>query len=101
MKNRLRQLREAAKLTQKELAQKIGTQQSQIDRWEKQADEKGYRRIPLDWARKAAKALDCMLWDLRPDILNDNSFDLLLEGASEEFKKDVRDYIIFKSEQRH
>jgi transcriptional regulator with XRE-family HTH domain len=99
MTNRLRQLRERAKLTQAELARRMGTQQAQIDRWEKQPDEKGYRQIPLQWARKALKPLDCMLWEIRPDVLADESFDLLLEGAPADVKKDVRDYVIFKLEQ--
>jgi transcriptional regulator with XRE-family HTH domain len=100
MNNRLRELRERAKLTQKELAKKMGTQQAQIDRWEKQPDEKGYRRIPLPWARKAVRELHCMLWEVRPDVLTDESVDLLLEGAPPDVKKDVIDYAIFKLEQR-
>lgn len=99
MKNRLRELRERAKLTQKELAKQMGTQQSQVDRWEKEESDEYYRKISLPWARKAAKVLGCMLWELRPDVLNDRSVDLLLDGASAELVKDVRDYAIFKLQQ--
>lgn len=99
--NRLKDLREKAGLTQHQLADKIGSHQPRIADWEREPDEKGYRRIPLDKARAAAKALGCMLWDLRPDILQDNSFDLMLEGADAAFKEDVRNYIKFKSAQRH
>lgn len=98
--NKLRDLREKAGLTQHQLAAAIRSHQPRIADWEREPGEPRYRRIPLEKARAAAKVLNCMLWDLRPDILQDNSFDLMLEGADDAFKDDVRDYIIFKSNQR-
>lgn len=98
--NKMRSLREAAGLTQRTLAEKARSHQPRIADWEKQPHENGYRRIPLDKAKLVAKALDCNLWDIRPDILSAESFDLMLEGSSAQFKKDIRDYIIFKAAQR-
>lgn len=100
MDSRLRELRDRAKLTQKELADRMGTQQAQINRWEKRPNENGYRRISLPWARKAAKELHCMLWELRPDILTDKSIDLLLEGAPDDLKEEVLGFAKYRLSQR-
>lgn len=98
--NKLRQFRELAGLSQKELANKIHSHQPRIADWEKEPHEKGYRPIPLKTARKMAVELDCMLTDLRPDLLTAESIDILLEGASQALRNDVRDYAIYKLRQR-
>ena len=54
MANPIRQLREAAELTQPQLAGRIGAHQSQLSRWEKEPGQKGYRPVPLAWAKKIA-----------------------------------------------
>jgi DNA-binding XRE family transcriptional regulator len=50
-------LREAAELTQPQLASRIGAHQSQLSRWEKEPGEKGYRPVPIAWAKKIATEL--------------------------------------------
>lgn len=99
-RNRLKELREAAKLSQGDLATRIASQQPQVVRWEKQPHEPKYRQIPMAKAIKVAEVLDVPLWKIRPDILSKDSVDPLMEGLSEGEKKDVRDYIRFKHEQR-
>lgn len=98
--NKLKELRERAGLTQAELAEAIHSQQPRVADFERQPGEKNYRRIPLEKAKAAARVLRCPLWAIRPDILSADSIDLMLEGQSDAFKKEVRDYIIFKQSQQ-
>ena len=58
MANPIKELREAAEVTQPQLADRIGAHQSQLSRWEKEPGEKGYRPIPLSWAKKIAAELN-------------------------------------------
>lgn len=98
--SRLRELRERAKLTQGQLAARLGTQQPQVARWEKDEDDPKFRRIPLPYARKATKIFECMLWELRPDILSDKSIDLLLEGAPDALRQEVLRYAKYQLSQK-
>ncbi|MCA6305263.1 MAG: helix-turn-helix transcriptional regulator [Phenylobacterium sp.] len=52
MKNRIRELREAAGLSQQQLADRAGTSQPQVDRL-----EKGERKLTADWMRRLSEAL--------------------------------------------
>ena len=54
MKNRLKELRLNAGLTQKDLALRSGTSQAQIDRL-----EKGTRRMTPEWLERLAPTLGC------------------------------------------
>ena len=54
MENRLRAARTARRLTQRQLAARVGTTLQQISRL-----ERGERRLTLDWVRGLAAALDC------------------------------------------
>jgi len=54
MQNNIRKLRQAKKLTMKELAEKVGTSQQQVDRL-----EKSRRRLTAEWMDKFSKALSC------------------------------------------
>jgi len=54
MENRLRQLREAKKLTQGELASRIGTTGDQISRL-----ESGERRLTVNWLSRLERGLEC------------------------------------------
>ena len=94
--SKLRIYRENARLSQAALGNKIGSHQSKISSWEKEPDEKGYRRIPLDKAREAATVLNCLLTELRPDLLTAKSIDVLLEGAPATIREDIRSYAIFR-----
>jgi DNA-binding XRE family transcriptional regulator len=98
--NKLRGLREKAGLSQEELAKQVDSHQPRIVDWEKEPHESGYRRIPLDTARKMVVILDCMLTDLRPDLLNVRSIDVLLEGAPTAIQDDIRNYAIYRLGQR-
>lgn len=98
--NELKELRERAKLSQAAFAKRLRTQQPQVTRWEKQPDEPDYRCIPMEKAKLAAEVLDVPLWRIRPDILSTDSIDLLLEGSSKAFKKEVRDFILFRQKQK-
>jgi transcriptional regulator with XRE-family HTH domain len=59
--NRIREMRELRGLSQKKLADAVGTSQPQIDRL-----EKGDRGLDQDWMFRLAKALDCQPADLLP-----------------------------------
>lgn len=59
MKNRLKELRLNAGLTQKDLAVRSGTSQAQIDRL-----EKGTRRMTPEWLERLAPTLSCDPLDL-------------------------------------
>jgi len=98
--NKLRLHREKAKLSQGALAKKIGTHQSKISLWEKEPHEDGYRLIPLAKAKEAATILNCLLTELRPDLLTAKSIDVLLEGAPQAIREDIRNYAIFRLGQR-
>jgi transcriptional regulator with XRE-family HTH domain len=52
--NRIRELRDAAGLTQQDLAGRVGTSSVQIGRL-----EKGERRLTLEWLHKISQALEC------------------------------------------
>ena len=54
MENRLRAARTARRLTQRQLAARVGTTLQQISRL-----ERGERRLTLDWVHRLATALDC------------------------------------------
>lgn len=69
--NRLRELRKAARLTQKELGEKAGFAQETISHYENDR-----RPLQLDHMRAIAKALDCTVADIldeqdNPDRLSD------------------------------
>ena len=59
MENRLRAARTARRLTQRQLAARVGTTLQQISRL-----ERGERRLTLDWVRRMAVALDCSEMEL-------------------------------------
>ena len=59
MTTELRALRKAARLSQGDLAELIGTQVSQISRW-----ERGNRPIPKVWAERLAPHLGVTWWEL-------------------------------------
>jgi transcriptional regulator with XRE-family HTH domain len=61
MKNRIKELRKLRKMTQQELAQKIGTSQVQIGRLENSERGLNIEDLPI-----IAKALDCEPWELLP-----------------------------------
>lgn len=61
MKNRIREIRKARKMTQQELADKIGLSQTQIGRLE--MSERG---LDIDVLPSIAKALDVEPWKLLP-----------------------------------
>lgn len=86
--NELRRLREAAGLSQTELAEKIDSQQSQISRW-----EKNVREIPFDWAFKFGIFFDCHPGTFRTELLTDELDVLLVKYP--EIKREVRDYAEF------
>lgn len=91
--NELRRFREAAGLSQTELAEKIDSQQSQISRW-----EKNEREIPFDWAFKFGIFFDCHPGKFRPELLTDELDVLLVEHP--EIKREVRqfaEYLLRKS----
>lgn len=58
---KIRLLRKNRGLTMKQLAERTGTSQQQIDRL-----EKGYRRLTLEWMERLSDALDCRLTELLP-----------------------------------
>lgn len=92
--NRLRKYREMVKphLSGHKLAAKLGTQQPQVNRWERWGEPgapPSARQIPIWWAIRAAKILGCRPIDLRPDLQNLRSLDLMIEGSPE----DVQDRI--------
>jgi transcriptional regulator with XRE-family HTH domain len=62
MKNRIRELRERAGLSQAQLAELVGTTQAQIARL-----EKGERRLTVDWMARIARALMLRPSDLLPN----------------------------------
>jgi len=73
MANPIRRLREAAELTQPQLAGQIGAHQSQLSRWEKEPGEKGYRPVPLAWAKKIATELSVDVTAISPsDVDNED-----------------------------
>jgi transcriptional regulator with XRE-family HTH domain len=98
--NKLRAFREKAGLSQAQLAKAVGSYQSRIAAFEKNPGSDGYRRVPLETAREIAVVLDCMLTDLRPDLLSTGSIDVLLEGSPKELRDEIRDYAIYKLAQR-
>lgn len=98
--NHLRALRERAGLSQGQLAKKVRSYQSKISAWEKQPHEDGYRQIPLDKAREASVVLDCLLTELRPDLRESKSIDVLLKGAPAAIREDVRNYAIYRLGQK-
>lgn len=59
MANRIRELREAAELSMQDLADRVGTSASQINKL-----EKGQRRLTTDWMQRVANALNCEPQDL-------------------------------------
>jgi len=61
MHQKLKQYRVRRGLTMKDLAERVGTSQQQIDRL-----EKGRRRLTLEWIDKLSNALDCSVVDLLP-----------------------------------
>src|SRR5262245_24748599 len=63
VQNRVRKLRTERKLTQKALAEKVGTSQQQIQRV-----EAGIHAIRLDFAAKVASALDVELSQAFPNL---------------------------------
>ena len=71
MANPIKQLREAAELTQPQLADRIGAHQSQLSRWEKEPGEKGYRPVPLVWAKKIAAELSVDVTAIHVADMND------------------------------
>ena len=97
--SKLKLFRELRGLSQGELAKAIKTNQARISNWEKEPGQKGYRQIPLKTARDAATVLNCLLTELRPDLLSTKSIDLLLEGAPAAIRDDIRDYAIYKLKQ--
>ncbi len=64
---RLRDYRRERGLSMRELAERCGTSQQQIDRL-----EKGHRRITLEWLLKISLALECQLQQLIPEIEADS-----------------------------
>lgn len=89
--SKLRIFRERAGLSQAELAKKIGGRQPHISEY-----ELGVRAIPLDKAIEAAIVLQCPLTELYPGLVKANSIDVLLMGAPEAIKKEVREYALFR-----
>jgi transcriptional regulator with XRE-family HTH domain len=61
MKNRIRELRERAGLSQAQLAELVGTTQAEISRL-----ETGERRLTVDWMARIARALMLRPSDLLP-----------------------------------
>ncbi|TAH33132.1 MAG: helix-turn-helix transcriptional regulator [Alphaproteobacteria bacterium] len=57
--NRIRNLRLARGYSLQDLAEKIGTSKSQVDKL-----EKGERRLTLDWMRRLADGLACTITDI-------------------------------------
>lgn len=92
--NDLRRLREAAALTQGELAKKIDSQQSQIARW-----EKDIRKIPVEWAVKLGAFFKCDPSVFRPE-LRGSGIDALLRDRPE-IQRQVREYAEFLLRKYH
>ena len=66
--NRIRELREAAGLSQEALAQMVGTSNQQIGRL-----ERGERELTLRWMERIATSLQCKPADLLPSAGTDDS----------------------------
>lgn len=73
--NRIRELREASRISSYELAERVGTTQSQISRL-----ETGERRLTEDWMRRIARALN-----VAPS-------DLIATATMAEFNEDIEPY---------
>ncbi len=59
MKNHLRKIRLTRGLSMQSLAERVGTNKSQIDKL-----EKGERRMTLDWMHRLSDALECQITDI-------------------------------------
>lgn len=68
MPNRIREAREAQKLSLEELAQRVGTSRQQIHKL-----EKGERRLTQEWTRKIAHALGVNPQTILPTDFADNT----------------------------
>lgn len=67
MENRIKEIRKLRKMTQQELADKVGISQAHIARIEK--NERG---LDIDALPLFAKALDCEPWELLPKAMQPN-----------------------------
>lgn len=67
MENRIKEIRKLRKMTQQELADKLGISQAHIARIEK--NERG---LDIDVLPLFAKALDCEPWELLPKEMQPN-----------------------------
>lgn len=77
----LKRLREKTGLSQEKFAELLGTQQSQISRWEKPLEKRG-RKIPVHWAVAFGKHFEVKPVTFRPEMDDpQNSFDELLVDA--------------------
>lgn len=94
--NQLRPLRQKAGISQYKLGHRIGAYQSKVSAWEMEPGQVGYRRIPLDKAIAAAAVLGCFLTELRPDLRDAESIDVLLKGAPAALREEVRNYVMFR-----
>jgi transcriptional regulator with XRE-family HTH domain len=86
--NELRRLREAAELSQAELANKVDSQQPQIARWEKDT-----RQMPFEWAIKFSIFFHCHPSVFRPELGGDGLDALLYDHP--EIKQRVREFAEF------
>ena len=86
MANPIKQLREAAEVTQPRLADRIGASQSQLSRWEKDPGDKNYRPVPLSWAKKIAAELNVDVTAIRTPDMDD---ELPLPGPLKSRQPDV------------
>lgn len=90
--NELGRLRRKAKLTQTELAEKLGTQQAQISRWEKNT-----RLMPFAWAFKAGEFFGVHPGKFRSELLREGLDALLADYP--EIKNEVRQFAEFRLRQ--
>jgi transcriptional regulator with XRE-family HTH domain len=81
----LQRFRESAGFDQTELANKVGTQQAQISRW-----EAGGRDIPIRMAKKLGHFFKCHPGRFRRDLLGDGVDGMLLDHP--EIEQQVRDF---------
>jgi transcriptional regulator with XRE-family HTH domain len=82
--SRIENFRKEKKLTQKELADKVGLTRTSIVQI-----EKGEQRVPIDKLYKIAKAVNLKVYDLLPDEeFLESSFDKVSEERLDENEKE-------------
>lgn len=84
----IRRLRIEAGVSQETLAKDIGTQQSQIARWEHPPTHPDFRRPSLRWAKALAARFRVSLYVIRPDFEDTKgSLDKLLKDEPPEIRE--------------